>query len=380
MVIAANTRPREGGLGLNFAHMLAALDGHFDLTVFCAEQVPGFRSVAVEGSALAQKIFSKPLLRRMRGLQTNLAEGRFDRSVARALPDCDVFQGLTGQCELSLGRAYRRGSRTLLDVVTVHNDEGDLRVAREAARFGIRLRPNLSQGARRRREYELADRIRVMSRHAQRTFVERGFDEERVVVVHPPVEVDLFPVAGFQHSRFRVTFIGRLEIGKAFHHAIEAFQQAKLPDSELVLWGGSGSREVSRYLHEHVDERSGIQVRPVPIRSAGLEEVFGKSHVVVHPSVADGFGYVVSEAMAAGVPVIASDTTGGSDWIVEGVNGFVVPAGDLEALRERLVWCHRNVPRLKAMGKAARETASSHDLHHFRSEYLPLVTELADLE
>jgi glycosyltransferase involved in cell wall biosynthesis len=217
-----------------------------------------------------------------------------------------------------------------------------------------------------------------MSRHAQRTFLERGFSEANVVVVHPPVEVDHFPQATFKHPRFRVTFIGRLEIGKAFHHAIEAFQQARLPDSELVLWGGSGSRAVTRYLRERIPSEAVIQVRPVPIRSAGLDEVFGKSHVVVHPSLADGFGFVVSEAMAAGVPVIASDTTGGSDWIEDGINGFTFRAGDIAALRERLRWCHANSARLPEIGRAARKTAEQHGLARFCADYLPLVRSLAE--
>ncbi len=377
VVLAASTVPREGGLGLNFAHMLAGLDGAATVEAFCAAGIPNLRSTAVPPSRIATRLFALPLVRRLRGLQANLAETHFDRHVARSLPRCDVFQGLTGQCLRSLRRARELGARTLLDVVTVHNDEGDLRVARECPAFGIRLRPNRSQGARRRAEYAEADLIRVMSRHAQRTFLERGFSPDRVRVVHPPVEIEDFPVADFRHSRFRVTFIGRLEIGKAFHHAIEAFQQAALPDSELVLWGGSGSREVARYLRERVEGHPAIHVRPVPIRAAGMEEVFGRSHVVVHPSVADGFGYVVAEAMAAGVPVIASDTTGGSDWIEDGINGFVVPAGDIHALRERLQWCHAHASRLPAMGAAARATAARNNLDRFRADYLPLIRSLA---
>jgi glycosyltransferase involved in cell wall biosynthesis len=378
VVIAANAVPREGGLGLNFAHMLTALDGDFDVEVYCAAKLSQFTSHAVPSSSLATRVFRLPIVRWFRGTQANLAETYFDQMVARQLNSCDVFQGLTGQCEQTLRRARDRGARTLLDVVTVHNDEGDLRVARECTTFRTTLRPNRWQGSRRRREYAAADLIRVMSHHARETFLSRGFDPARVVVVHPPVEVEQFPEAGFGHSRFRVTFIGRLEIGKAFHHAIEAFRLADLPDSELVLWGGSGSREVARYLREKVEGHSNIQVRPVPIRTAGFDEVFGKSHVVVHPSVADGFGYVVAESMAAGVPVIASNTTGGSDWIRDGQNGFVVPVGDVRALCDRLVWCHQNASLLPALGRAARQTAASHNLDQFRSDYLPLIRSLAE--
>lgn len=377
LVISANAVPRDGGLGLNFAHMLEGLRGEFEVEVFCAGPAEGFPTHIVPPPARMNRFFSLPLIRRFRGLHANLVERHFDVTVARQMPTCDLFQGLTGQCERSLSAAHSRGARSLLDVVTVHNDEGDLRVARECAAFGTTLRPNRSQGARRKREYAAAHRIRVMSHHARRTFLERGFPPERVLAIHPPVEVEQFPVTRFGSDRFRVTFIGRLEIGKAFHHAIEAFRAAQLPDAELVLWGGSGSREVTRYLRERVDGDASIQVRPVPIRTAGLDEVFGKSHVVVHPSVADGFGYVVAESMATGVPVIASDTTGGSDWIEDGKNGFVVPCGDIPKLRDRLIWCHRNRDRLPELGRAARAKAAAHSVLHFRSEYLPVLHALA---
>lgn len=376
VVLAAHASPREGGLGLNLAHMLAGLEGAFEVEAFARTAIPGPRHHAMVMPRWIGTIFRWPGVRRLRALHANLIETTFDRRVARDLPPCAVFQGLTGQCEHSLARARAVGAGTLLDVVTVHNDEGNLRVAREMASFGTPFRPDRIQGARRRREYAAADRIRVMSHHARGTFLERGFDPDRVVVVSPPIEVEEFPEATFRHDRFRVTFVGRLEVGKAFHHAIEAFRAARLPDSELVLWGGSGSREVARYLREQVQSDPAIQVRPVPIRDAGLDEVFGKSHVVVHPSVADGFGYVVAEAMASGVPVIVSSTTGGRDWVIDGHNGFIVPVGDRDALRERLTWCHRHSTRLAHLGRAARATAAAHSLDRFREDYLPLIRSL----
>ncbi|MBX3748148.1 MAG: glycosyltransferase [Verrucomicrobiae bacterium] len=376
VVLAAHARPREGGLGLNFAHMLAGLEGAFEVETFSPTSMPGVSDHTVAIPAWIGAAFRWPGVRRLRALHANLIETAFDRHVARALPPCAVFQGLTGHCEHSLARAKALGAGTLLDVVTVHDDEGNLRVAREMAAFGVRFRPDRTQGARRRREYAAADRIRVMSHHARETFLQRGFDPERVVVVSPPIETEQFPAATFRHDRFRVTFIGRLEVGKAFHHVVEAFRAARLPDSELVLWGGSGSREVARYLREHVTPHPAIHVRPVPIRDAGLDEVFGKSHVIVHPSVADGFGYVVAEAMASGVPVIVSTTTGGRDWVIDGHNGFIVPVGDRDALRERLAWCHRHSARLPELGRAARATAVSRSLARFREDYLPLIRSL----
>jgi glycosyltransferase involved in cell wall biosynthesis len=377
VVLAANAIPRDGGVGLNLAHLFAAISAEFETEVFCAAPFRAVRFHAVPPSWLARRIAALPGFRRLRCIQANLEETHFDRFVSRHLPRCDVFHGLTGQCARSLRAAKSQGTGALLDVVTVHHDEGDLRVRAEFAAMGLTFCPNTAQGTRRCLEYGEAERIRVMSRFAQKTFLQRGFSEDKVRIVSPPIELDQFPAADFRHSKFRVTFIGRLEFGKGFHHAVEAFQQARLPDSELILWGGSGSRKVAAYLRERVAPDPAIKVRPVPIRSAGLEEVFGKSHVLLHPSLADGFGYVVAEAMAAGVPVIATETTGASDWIVDGLNGFVVPAANRAALRERIAWCHAHADQLPLMGAAARETAAGNTLERFQNNYLPIVRALA---
>jgi glycosyltransferase involved in cell wall biosynthesis len=67
----------------------------------------------------------------------------------------------------------------------------------------------------------------------------------------------------------------------------------------------------------------------------------------------DAFGLVILEAMACGVPVVASDRSGAPDIIDDGVDGFVVPARDSAAIRERVE--RLRDPRLrKRMGEAAR--------------------------
>ncbi len=61
-----------------------------------------------------------------------------------------------------------------------------------------------------------------------------------------------------------------------------------------------------------------------------------RANVYVHPSFTDGFGYAVAEAMACGTPVIVTDETGMKEHVQEGANGFVVPCGNSQAIRDRL--------------------------------------------
>lgn len=367
LILSASAVPNQGGQGLNFRHMVEGLRGDFDLTLFCRAEYPGVKTHVVPLHQAGYFIQRVPGLRRLKSWQNYFYENGFDQYVAANLTRSEIFQGVTGQCLESVLAAKRLGSRTALDVVTLHIAEFGAGQDRECAKFG--LRPTVHPWTRKRilREYDQADVIRVMSERARRSFLERGFDPQRIVTVMPPIDFDQFHAAEFRESKFRVSFVGLIEPWKGFHYLIEAFNKLRLRDSELVLWGGPGARSISQYLQRQTAANPAIVVKPVEVRSFGYGEVYGKSSVLVHPSLADGFGYVVAEAMASGIPVIVTDKTGASDLVVDGQNGYVVPAGDSQAISDRLAHLAGNPALLRRMGQAARETARQLTMENFRA-------------
>jgi glycosyltransferase involved in cell wall biosynthesis len=90
------------------------------------------------------------------------------------------------------------------------------------------------------------------------------------------------------------------------------------------------------------------------------------SDVFVLPSLTEGFGHVILEAMACGVPVITTAHTCAPDVMREGEHGFIVPVRDAEALANRLGWAieHRN--ELASMGNAAAKQARTFSWERFR--------------
>jgi glycosyltransferase involved in cell wall biosynthesis len=99
-----------------------------------------------------------------------------------------------------------------------------------------------------------------------------------------------------------------------------------------------------------------VHLRGVP--QTELYRYYSDSSVYVLPSIEDGFGMVVSEAMACGVPVICSANAGASDILDDGVNGYVVPAGDVPALKARLSALHGDEDRRRTMGLSAQRRAA----------------------
>ena len=85
----------------------------------------------------------------------------------------------------------------------------------------------------------------------------------------------------------------------------------------------------------------------------------GRQDVLVFPSLFEGFGLVLLEAMSRGTTVITTAHTAGPDVLTDGEDGFLVPIRSAEAIRERLEGLVREPGRCRAMGEAARKKAAA---------------------
>jgi len=91
--------------------------------------------------------------------------------------------------------------------------------------------------------------------------------------------------------------------------------------------------------------------------------------LVALPSIAEGFGLVILEAMACGVPVLCTTSTGGADFIVHRQNGLLIEPGSSEAIQRELEWALTHRDELFQMGQAARLEAAKHTWAAYRSKF-----------
>jgi glycosyltransferase involved in cell wall biosynthesis len=108
---------------------------------------------------------------------------------------------------------------------------------------------------------------------------------------------------------------------------LEAFDQLSVSNAELRIVGGWSTRGVRRKLQSRIAQDPRITVQP-----GDPLPVLQKADVFVHPSYEDGFGYAPMEALACGVPVVVTEDTGMKEYVREGINGFVVPTGSVDAI------------------------------------------------
>jgi glycosyltransferase involved in cell wall biosynthesis len=201
-------------------------------------------------------------------------------------------------------------------------------------------------------ECDIADRILVGSSFARDSFIVEGYDPRKVIAIPYGVDGTRFsPVErDRRHLGFRVLFVGNLGQRKGLGYLFEAYELFRKPDSELRLVGirGPGFDVYDRY-------RSSYQFTP-HVPQAQLADIYRSADVFVFPSLAEGMGLVVLEAMASGLPVITT-RHGPSDLIEDQVDGLLIPIRDPHAIAAQLERLYRD-PELRAeLGRNARRKA-----------------------
>jgi glycosyltransferase involved in cell wall biosynthesis len=276
----------------------------------------------------------------------------FDLMAAGRVAHPDAYYGYSQSCLWSLRRAAKGGARTVVHAANTFVPELRRTLRAEHARVGAGPSPISAAGAKRAQaEYEVADVVRAQSTLVQSSLLRGGVPEDKVSLVAPAVDLDAFPVQEWPaDDPFTVGFVGSFSVRKGMHILLDASRRG-LP-GRLILHGGA-SNAWSRRLVERACAEPAVTLDEGPPHAT-----YRRSHVCVIPSIEDGYCYVALEAMASGRSVIVTDAVGAKDLVVEGENGFVVPAGDPQALAERIQYVSELPDRGRAMGVRARETAS----------------------
>jgi glycosyltransferase involved in cell wall biosynthesis len=286
------------------------------------------------------------------------------REIATGRYDC--FHGWSGESLAALRQAKKQGIPTLLDIPTCHRDKGkrkprvtkrerDLRNAPIPQRWLNRMLIMRSEVLE---EYDLADLILVFSKTARETFLDVGFDEDRLFHVAQGVNLEEYPV-GSPPDHFRMIFVGSLIKRKGVHHLLRVWKQLALKDAELVIVGGLTS-ELEPYVREFNS--------PTVTFTGFVDDVAAelrRSTAFVFPSESEGSAKVNYEAAACGLAQITTRESG--DVVIDGYNGKIIPPNDPDALAEAILNFYTNPEQLRVMGEnGRRRVAENFTWEHYR--------------
>lgn len=280
-----------------------------------------------------------PMLARLRGIGAHLMHAHFATNAVDLWP---------------LARALR-----LPMLVTLHGYDINTDPRWWQAGHGGPLRRSYP-----RRLRALGQRRRVrflaVSEAVRRRAIDYGLPADRVAVRYIGVDTAAFRPGGAPLAQRppRVLFAGRLVEKKGVAHLLHAFAEVRraLPAAELVVAGDGPLREPLQQLAAGLGLPARFAGR---LTSAQLRDELAQARVFCLPSVtaangdAEGFGLVLLEAQACGVPVVSSARGGAQEGLVEGQTGLAFAEGDRAALARHLGALLGDAARAQRMGEAA---------------------------
>jgi hypothetical protein len=233
------------------------------------------------------------------------------------------------------------------------------------------LRDSDAKLARKDKELELADLILVASNFTAKTLEEYPGKLAPVKIIpygFPPANVNRSYKKLRKGDKIKLLFVGKLSQQKGIAElfaAVEPFNQYL----ELTIVGRKVSNDCPA-LDAALAKHQWIPSLP----HQAILDLMKEHDVVIFPSLFDGFGLVISEAMAQGTPVIATERCAGPDFIINNENGWLVDAGSVTSLQCAIENLLLDPESISQVGEAAMKTAIQRPWAVYQRELVTTIT------
>ena len=206
----------------------------------------------------------------------------------------------------------------------------------------------------RQKEINLSDYFFVASNFVKRSLIYSGTDESKIKVIPYGANVHSDSVKNSVHKPLKFIFVGNVNYNKGIPYLLRAISE--LQDCTLTIVGAYDKN--AEYIKPYIDNPKVTFVGSVIFDK--VRYYYENADVFVIDSFAEGMAQVGIEAMACGLPIICSENSGVNDIVIDGVTGFVIPCGDLGALKEKMQWFIDNKGKILQMGECAKVTAEKY--------------------
>jgi glycosyltransferase involved in cell wall biosynthesis len=259
----------------------------------------------------------------------------FDRWLARVLErkPPGILHSWNGNSYQTFRRLKGRGWLLCVERSCPHNRFQFEMLTEEAKALGIPHSQNMRALERAIEELHLADVIVAPSSYSASSYAEPELVKK--VRVNPLGGNVTYAERPAKRGGLRVLTVGNNFLRKGTHYLIEAFKLIDDPNAELWIRG-----EVPHEYRRRILDRR-ITILP-PVLPGGLKEIYQSSDVFVQPSIDEGFGMTVFEALAYGLPLVVTENVGARDLLSPDV-AITVPIRDGDAIA-KAIECARHLP------------------------------------
>lgn len=161
------------------------------------------------------------------------------------------------------------------------------------------------------------------------------------------------------HLPLKFLFIGRLLKEKGIHEFVQAAKLVKkiYPDTEFTVLGAIDHHNLGALQQTELNALISSNIIQYPGHVSNIKDWIADNHVFVLPSYREGVPRSTQEAMAIGRAVITTDVPGCRETVVDGLNGFLVPKWDPEALAKKMIYFIEHPEQARLMGAESYKIA-----------------------
>lgn len=184
------------------------------------------------------------------------------------------------------------------------------------------------------------------------------------------IEKEIYP----ENKKCKFLFVGQVNYRKGIPYLLDAISEMN-DTAELTVVGAYNPEDwfVKKYKDTVNIHFTGL------VTLDKMQKIYEQSDVFIIPSFAEGMAQVGIEAMACGLPIICTFNSGVSDLVEDGKSGFIIPCGDKEALKNKMMWFLKNKGKIYEMGKYARNKASQYSWEHYEDNVVVAISQVLDL-
>ena len=259
-----------------------------------------------------------------------LAAQTLDRYVANQLNEKGILIALSSK-GLHAGRKMQAlGGKYICDRGSSHIVYQNEILDEEYKRWGFKWKGTDARIiAKELKEYDQADFITVPSEFVRKSFMDMGVNQKKIIKIPYGARLDRFQKLGEpDKNKFSVLWVGGVSLRKGFMYALRAFNDLKHPNKEFIVVGHL-SEEIKLLLNK--ENLQNIYFKGT-VPNTELLKFYSYANVFVLTSLEEGLAMVQGEALACGCPIISTTNTGAEDLIEDGVEGFVIPIRDTNAI------------------------------------------------
>lgn len=279
----------------------------------------------------------------------------FDWVVSKIMRDCDILYGFAGNSYFSGTLVKKKGGKFILDRACPHIEYQNNLLLLEAKELQVKYyklgRRNL---LRSKLEYQVSDRIVVPSRYSYNSFIGRDIDYNKIEIIPLDAKVSVpKTTSSKKNTSFTVGVVGGDLLRKGYLYLFRAWDELGINNGRLLIKGNKSELTKSKEIQNIVNRNNNIEfVNYIE----DINDFYMKCDVFCLPSIDDGFGMVVFEAMANALPIIVTKNVGASTFVRHDENGYIVGIKNSNEIMEKISLLYKDRNKLIKFSKKSLST------------------------